>query len=274
MLDVTDKKHRYARFLSASSERFQILLHLHENPSSPRDITETFPISRSCVQDTLRKLIEKDWAEKRGGKYHLTTNGKIITDWHERYVDTLAHIAACEPFIHNIPDHEYMPELRWLHDANVIIADSNRPYAPMTQFVQSLRERSIQQVRGIMPVLSQPFINTQKELLERGIETELILGADTVAVIRSTNPETAKAALDPDLFTLYEYEGGVEFGLTLVDERILMGAYNRNGQLRALVDSANPEFFEWAEELYASHQEEAQSIEPDGLYAADGSAVK
>ncbi|MFC6962683.1 helix-turn-helix transcriptional regulator [Halocatena marina] len=241
--------HDDIQFLSASPHRIQILQQLRDDPCPPCDITEVLELSRRGVQRNLSSLVDRGWIEKIDGRYHLTTNGEFIALQYADFLSALETIETCKPFFANLPTSEHAPNPKWLADAEIIVADSSQPHAPLRQYTNTLREDSIETLRGLVPILSQLHTEIYAELLGRGTAMDLVL-PQTAA----EPPDPSHAAEFEDLFAaacnLYVYEGTIGVGLTLTDQRGIVGSYDEQGHLSACVSSTNPALLGWAERLY------------------------
>ncbi|WP_433623466.1 helix-turn-helix transcriptional regulator [Halomicrococcus sp. NG-SE-24] len=246
-----------ARFLAGSPDRYRLLAHLRERPGSPRDVADALDASRRSVQRNLAELVDRGWAEKRDGDYRLTTSGAFVARAHADYLDALSAVEAAAPVLERLPV-ERAPDPTWLADADVVAADAERPQAPVSHYVRRLRERETTRVRMLAPVLSRIFHEAHAELVLSGVDTEVVLPADSVETARSMNPlefEVVVRAID-----LYRHDGPVELGLTLGDDWVLAGAYDDDGQLRAVAESDDPRFVEWAQDAYEEYRSRAERV--------------
>lgn len=81
--------HDVAQFLAGSPDRLHLLAHLRDQPGSPGELADALSISHRSVQRNLARFVDRGWAEKRDGAYHLTTLGALVTEEHAAYMDTL-----------------------------------------------------------------------------------------------------------------------------------------------------------------------------------------
>ncbi|WP_327052765.1 helix-turn-helix transcriptional regulator [Halomicrococcus gelatinilyticus] len=246
-----------ARFLAGSPDRRRLLAHLREQPGSPRDVADALDTSRRSVQRNLAELRDRGWAERRDGGYHLTTAGALVAQAHADYRDALAVIDEAAPFLREVAA-EHAPDPAWLGDAAVVTATAERPQAPVSHYVQRVRERETTTVRMLAPVLSRIFHEPHAELVLSGVDTELVLPADGVETARSMNPLEFRVVVRA--IDLYRHDGPVPVGLTLGDDWVLAGAYDDDGQLRAVVECDHPELFDWAESLYEDHRSKSEPV--------------
>ncbi|WP_423744938.1 ArsR family transcriptional regulator (plasmid) [Haladaptatus sp. SPP-AMP-3] len=245
-------------FLAGSPERLRLLIHLRESPGSPRDVADSLDVSHRSAQRNLSEFADRGWVRKRDGKYALTPSGELVTRTHANYVETLETIERFDAFFRHLPDATHLPDPAWLHDATLVVASADQPQAPVSHYVSRLRSRKTDSIRMLAPVLSRLYHDVHAELVFEGVETELVMPADTLETARSLNPlefRLVRRAID-----IYRHDGPVEFGVTLGDGWALAGAYDDDGQLRALVECTHPAFFEWAEELYRRYRKESQPV--------------
>ncbi|WP_227354293.1 helix-turn-helix transcriptional regulator [Haladaptatus salinisoli] len=245
-------------FLAGSSERLRLLVHLREHPGSPRDVADALDASHRSVQRNLSEFADRGWVRKRNGKYALTTSGDLVARTHGEYVETMATLAEYDPFFRHLPDPAHAPDPEWLRGATLVAASPEQPQAPVSRYVRRLRERRTRSVRMLAPVLSRLYHDAHAELVLSGVETELVMPAERIEIARSRNPlefRTVKQAID-----IRRYDGAVGLGLTLGDDWALAGAYDDDGQLRALVECDDRDFLDWAETLYRRYRDDARPI--------------
>ncbi|WP_101296428.1 helix-turn-helix transcriptional regulator [Halegenticoccus soli] len=250
------------RFLADSPDRFRLLARLRERPGSPRDLAEDLSVSRRTVQRNLSELGERGWAERGDGGYSLTTTGRLVAEEHASYVEALDLLAEFDPLYRHLPDRDHAPDPQWLRDATLVVAEPDNPQAPVHHYVTALRSFETRTIRMISPVLSRLFHDAHADLALRGVHTELVMSATTIERARSLNPAEFDAVVSAGVLDLYRYPDGVDFGLTLGDRRALVGAYDRDGQLRACLDATADEVLSWAETLFERYRSGAARVDP------------
>lgn len=245
-------------FLAGSPERLRLLSLLRESPGSPRDIADSLDVSHRSAQRNLSEFADRGWVRKRDGNYTLTPSGELVTRTHANYVETLETIERFDAFLRHLPDAPRLPDPTWLHDATLVVASADQPQAPVSEYVNRLRSRETDTIRMLAPVLSRLYHDVHAELVFDGVETELVMPADTLETARSLNP--LEFGLVTRTIDIYRYDGSARIGVTLGDDWALAGAYDEDGQLRALVDCDRPAFVEWAEEIYHRYREAARPV--------------
>lgn len=267
MSNDTANPHESAQFLSASPARLHLLESLDEAPRCPSELTTRLSLSRRGVQRTLSSLADRGWVVKTDGKYRLTTKGTLVALQYADFLDVLETIRTYETFFTHLPDCEHTPNPRWLSDDEIVVAESTQPYTPMVEYMDGLRACSTTTLRGLTPVLSPFHVDVHAELLEHGVETELVLSKAMAETARQKCPQTFEAALHRRGLELSVYEGTIGLSLTLTDRRILVGAHDEQGRFRACVNSTNSALLDWAERLFERYRERSKPISADDAAA-------
>lgn len=247
-----------AAFLAGSPERLRLLGNLREQSGSPRDVADATDVSRRSVQRNLSEFADRGWVEKRDGVYELTTTGELVARIHEEYVETLGAVSEYDSFYRHLPDANHAPNPLWVTDATLVTASPDQPQAPVSHYVKRLRARETTTIRMLAPVLSRLYHDAHAELVLSGVETELVMPPERIETARSSNP--LEFRLVSRTIDIYEHDGPVEFGLTLGDDWAFAGAYDDDGQLRALLECDDCDFFEWAETVYRRYRNRSSPI--------------
>jgi predicted transcriptional regulator len=251
-----------AHLLASSSDRQRLLAHLVDHPGSPADLAETLSLSRRSVQRHLRQFADRGWAEKADGAYRLTVPGELVAAEHATYVDALDTVERFSPLFAHLPDREHAPDPRLLDDATLVAADAASPQAPVRHYLESVRTFETDRIRMVSAVLSRLFHEVHADLALDGVHTELVMAADTIDRARELNPAEFEIVVSVDVLDLYRHPDEIPVGLTLGDDRVLIGAYDDDGNLRACVDSANPDLVAWGERLFERYRAQSKRIEP------------
>ena len=251
-----------AEFLSGTPDRRRLMTALTEDPASPAELAESLDLPRRSVQRHLRDLVDRAWADKANGRYELTVTGTLIIERHAAYLDELDHIESFGSFFQHLPDRTHAPEPRWLTDATHTTASVENPQAPVEFYIDRVREFDTNRIQMISPVLSRLFHKAHAKLAMDGLHTDLILSATTIERARELNPTEFKVVASVDVLDLYEYPEDITFGLTVGDDRLLMSAYDRDGQMKACVESLDPDFIDWASQLFYQYEDGSSKIVP------------
>lgn len=251
-----------AKFLADSPDRQRLLGYLIDSPGTPAEVAEKLSLSRRSVQRHFRQFVDRDWVRKTDGQYELTVNGELVIEEHQRYLDTIDRIGDLPQFFSHLPDREHSPEPRWLDTASVATATPENPQAPVQLYLEEVRRFDTDHIRMISPVLSRLFQKPHTELALRGVHTDLVMDTQTVDRAKELNPLEFDITSSVDVLDLYRYPDDVTFGLTIGDARVLMGAYDDDGQLRACIGSTESQYIEWSRQLFDRYCDRSELVEP------------
>lgn len=129
---------------------------------------------------------------------------------------------------------------------------------PLRRQYPRLRDRSH---TDDFTVLSRLFHDVHAELALGGTHTDLVLSTTTIERARDLNPAEFEIVVSVDVLDLYRYPGNLSFGLTLGERCTLLGAYDPDGRLHACVESTEPAFYRWGEQLFEQYREQSERIE-------------
>lgn len=250
-----------AAFLANSDDRVTILTYLTDQAAAPAAIADDLSIARRSVQRHLAKFVDRGWATKEEGRYSLTTIGKLIAEEHTSYLETLAHLAEFDGFYRHLPDRAHAPEPRLLQDAEVVVATDANPQAPVHHYLTTVQTLEGNRIQMLSPVLSRLFHDAHADLALEGIHTDLIMTDELIDRARELNPVEFNVVVSVGVLDLYRYPEPIEMGMTLGENRVLLGAYD-DGQLQACVDATNPELLRWANTLFNQYLDRADRIDP------------
>ncbi|MGM0590802.1 MAG: helix-turn-helix transcriptional regulator [Halobacteriota archaeon] len=258
-----------AQFLADSPDRVRLLGYLDETPDSPGNVADALSIPRRSVQRNLAEFVDRGWAEKRRGDYHLTTTGALVTDQHTAYLDRLDVVETFGTFFRHLPDRAHAPSPEWMADAELTVATTDDPQAPVHQYVTRLRTFESDRIRMLSPVLSRLFHDAHADLALRGVHTELVMSDAMIERARERNPAEFAVVVSVGVLDLYRHPSAIDVGLTIGDERLLMGAYDDDGHLQACVESTDIDFLAWAGELFERYRARSERVEPNFSFPFD-----
>lgn len=248
------------RFLADSPDRLALLASLAEGSASPSELRSEHSISRRSVQRNLAEFVDRGWADSNGGTYRLTATGALVAEEHAEYVDAVERIEEFAPFFRHLPDRDHAPDPAWLADAAMTVSTADDPQAPVHRYVTSVERFETDRIRMLSPVLSRLFHDAHASLAVRGVRTELVMPTATVDRARERNPIEFRAVVALDVLALYRFPEPFGIGLTLGDDRLLMAAYDDAKQLRAVVESRDPQFLAWASDLFERYRGRSEPV--------------
>lgn len=257
--------YEWGTHLFASSHRLALLRELRSSPADTKTLTDALSISRVTVQRHLNHCSDHGWVRKVDGRYELTPVGDRVCAATTTYLDRLTVLEENSDVIDSLAaiDGSFDPLL--LSDATVSVAKPTDPHEPIYHYRNAIADTTTETVRGILPIFSELLIEVHRDLLDAGVETELVaprpvLEAAPLPVSELPSPK----------FAVYMLEETLEFGVTLTDERTFVGTYD-NGAFVACIESTEPAFREWACEIYERYHQQATRVRPATAGDSDGS---
>lgn len=252
-----------ARFLADSPDRLALLERLREGAAGPATLASDLDVARRSVQRNLAAFADRGWVDRGDGGYRLTTVGDLVARTHADYLAHLGRLEAFAPLLRHL-DGADAPDPTLLESADLVVATPENPQAPVHAYVDHLKGFEGDRVRMCSPVLSRIFHEAHVSLAIRGVHTELVLSTATADRARELNPLEFEAVLRVGVLDLYAHPGPVPFGLTVGEDRLLLGAYDDDGHLEACLSSDDPDLVAWGGDRFEAYRERSEQVEPTG----------
>lgn len=256
-------------FLADSPVRSRVLGALQSiGMARPSDLRDELEVSRATVHRNLAALGDRGWVRQDDDGYHATTAGLLV---HERFEEFRADIGTVDRFerlLEEIP-RAGVPPLELLETADLVTAAADKPHAPVMRYVEELTAADTDFVHGLSPVRSEMFDFGHEQLLEAGVDTDLLLPAHVLEAEREDAGDAFEETLALEGFALYALEDDPGFGLTVTADRAFVGGYGPDNQLVALAYSIDDAFVRWASDAFESLRSNASRVPRDRADADD-----
>ncbi|MFC7044870.1 helix-turn-helix transcriptional regulator [Halobacteriaceae archaeon GCM10025711] len=190
--------------------------------------------------------------------------GDLVGEEVADVLETLDGVTDLAPFLERVPATHFDLDPRALADATVTHARPESPFAPVDRVV-SLRRNS-ESIRELSSIVA---LDSAEQMEEQAMESgpdatnEVVLQADVIEAILD-NPDyrdqferTASAGT----VDFYRYDDRVPFLLGLLDDVVVLGATDDDGNPNVLVESDAPAVREWAERVYREYKAAATRYE-------------
>lgn len=254
-------------FLAASENRVDVLVTLRNSgPVDQRTVAEGVDASRRTVKRTLDALEERGWVVETtvNGEYRISALGELVLDAYLDVVDRLSVADRLGPFLERIPADALDIDPLAFADAEVVVREEGKPYAPMDRVLEIRRDAS--HIREVADIVQADSAQQLRERVESGeLEAEVVLEAGVLDAVADHDGYAAEfeAALASDGATFYVFEGEVPFVFGLMDETVLLGVTDDMGVPGATVVSDRPEIRAWAVDRFESYRDRATELTPD-----------
>lgn len=249
-------------FLASSPVRPRLIDALRsDGPARPSELTEALDVSRATIHRNLSALTDRGWVRQEPDGYVATTAGELVYERFDDFRTGVETVGRFERLLEIIPASG-VPPLSVLATADLVTAQPEKPHAPVMRYVEELTASETTTVRGVSPVRSEMFDYGHEQLLEAGVETELVMPTDVIEREREEASEELAGALEIDGFDVYAIDAELAFGLSVTDDRAFLGGYSTDNQLQALAVSTDESFVLWATETFESIRARAQAVSP------------
>ncbi len=250
------------RFLASSPNRVALLAALAEEPDSPAALADRCSIARSSLHRNLSALRERGWARKSDGRYCSTAAGEIVLDAYRDLEETVSQAAAAAPFLDALDAGGFSFTPDELATVTITRATEGDPYAPVHRYPERVWALEPTEFRGFTPVVNPVFNEVHAALLDDGVESELILGADALSASRTAYADRFAEAMTTDVLSVRVLEESPPIGLSVFNDYAFVGAYD-DDRLLACLDGDSSRFVERAATLYEEYRERAHRVDPD-----------
>ena len=250
-------------FLTRSQNRARILELLDDRECCRRrDCEEHLGISRTTVQRNLDALVEQGWVRENNDGYELNASGQRLYETFSEFADSVETIERLQPFLRWLPPDEFDLDISHLADAEMTVASSNNPYAPVNRHVDALQ--SADEFRICTSVIGRDAMEQSwRRVVDDGGEGEVVVTASALSSIQqdSTYSELFENIRGASALSVSVYDGEIPFYLGLIDDIVQIGVENAEQIPRALVESESQSVREWAERQYSQFRQQAESLE-------------
>lgn len=231
-----------------SSRRIEILKTLISTPLDKRTIAERLDIPRATVRDNVNKLIEAGLVEELPDRrYRTTTRGQVVFEAYEEYLNTLEITSRLSPFLEHIDFTSLDLDIAALADAEVQGPERMNPQAATQQLVSLIDTTT--RVAGWFPRLTPMALRALTTGLEhRDLDVTFVCPHAVWKMLQDEYESTAENLSELDTATVVTLASCPDdFGVVLLDDRIVIQTFDSHGKSHAIVVSQNPDCIQWGE---------------------------
>lgn len=256
----------HVAFLAGSANRVRILETLREHPCRQCELVRECGLSRSTVHRTLDGLAAREWIRNESSEYRLTAGGQFVLERYEALETAIERVDEWGPFLNHLGDVAATLPLAALDGATMMTATPENPHVAISHLADVFASSRAETFYGISPIVSPVLNEAARELAESGADMELLIDDSVFEVSRTDYPNALEDAYTLSDFALYLYPDDLTFGLTILDGRVLVGAYDEQGVMRECLDGTNEALSAWATDVYEEHRavaHRADTVRPE-----------
>ena len=253
-------------FPARSPTRVRILDELNDEHSlTRRELRDRLDGTRTTVGRNLDGLCEREWIETGNrdgnGEYAITPGGETIAEKFDDLAETIRAERRLRPFLRWVDRSAFDLDPRSLADAVVTVSDPDDPDAVMVEHLTALR--SAAEVKALINTAGRASMETAQRRLSAGNASyEVVIEEATVETIRSTTHRSRQfdELVSSEAFDAYVYAGEIPYFVGLLDEVVQVGAYDEEGQRRALLEGDSEGISEWTEDTYSTYKRQSREL--------------
>lgn len=248
----------HIEFLARSASRPALLRALRDGPSGRAELARRCGVSRSTAHRAIEAFEDYGWVEIENGVCRLTAGGKCVLAGYESLIETVGHVGEYGSFFRRL-DGEIPAEA--VADATVVASTPKNPHRALGQFGEAVSAAEFERFQGIAPITSPLFDSLRESLLDAGVVIEVVIDRSVHEALRAADAAVLREARSTPAVSLSVHPEPISFGLALLDDRVLIGAYDDRGNLCECLDGRNRRLRRWAGETYRSHRERARPLD-------------
>lgn len=245
-------------FLAGSENRVRVLEALRERPYRQSELTERCGVSRSTAHRILGGLSERDWVRKDDGQYRTTAGGEFVLDRYETLEAAIERVEERGSFLNRLGGLATTLPPAALGEATVVSTTPEDPQAAIGYLAETIATATAETFYAISPIVSPMLNEAAWGLIEAGAHMELLIDTSVLDASRVAYPAALEDAYRIENFELYVHPGDLDFSLTILDGRVLVGAFDERGILRECLDGTDEALVEWATTVYEDHRAAAE----------------
>lgn len=253
---MTPREH--LAFLTGSEHRVRLLRAL-ETPRRPCELDDEQPASRATIQRTLGGFEDRGWVVKDGRTYRLTAAGDIVRQAYGEMATLVEAVDETDGTLSLLSDVGLPPAA--IADATVTTASPTTPHAPIERYLGVVRDANPDRFRGICPVLSVMLNEAHASVVEGGTRTDLVIDEATFEAAREHDVGSLDRAERTQTFSLHVHTDPIEYGLSIVDDHVFVGAHDERGRCCATFDGTSRHLYEWAVATFDECVANARTVE-------------
>ena len=237
-------------FLTASPNRYRLLRSLSESAASPDALGEELDLPRSTLRRNLTALEEQGYVSHAvtENRYEISVAGELACEAVGDALSAVELAASLGPFFERFPA-ELPVDTDALTSCDMTVSTTDTPFEPLYHVRRSVMNAT--RVRGFVPTINPLYLDTLRECITEDLTLDVVAPP---AGYESASPDYDEtlAALDAsDNITLYESSAVPEYALGIVDETVLLGAFDERMRTHSVLAApSQSELLRWAAETY------------------------
>lgn len=252
--------HERVAYLFGSANRPALLRALRERSRGPSALADDCGVSRATVHRSLAGFRERDWVRRDGHTYETTLAGDLVLERYESLLETARLIDGASELLRTLDERASGLTAEMLDDATVVTTEPDRPHAPLEFYRDHLDAAEFDRCRSVVPSANSFYADVHESLVDREVETSVVVGRSTLEVAGRDHPTVAPAD-ESERFDVVALDERPPFGLTIAGDHVLLGALDEDGHARAYLAAEDEPLREWGERKYTELAARAEPLQ-------------
>jgi predicted transcriptional regulator len=232
LCDKYDLAEEQLKSFTRSRVRTKILLSLLSGEMTANDLESKLGTRVTTILHSLKDMVSSNIIEKTAhSRYRLTNLGRMQAYRVEHAINFALVLENHEEFwlnhdISGIPP-SLMENIGMLAQSEIISSNSTNILKTVDLFLKELKEAK--EIHGVSPIFVPGFAETMTEVVQKGIEVELILTEALLDIVLKQHARAINELLTCDNFSVYVIKSNITIAFTVTDSFISLGLFRLDG---------------------------------------------
>ena len=251
-------------WIADSRDRLHLLETLRDGPVDLVTVAAEQESSPVTLQRDITSMMLRGWVTEESSGYRTTASGRLLTDAVTALLERIGQLTELTPFLTHLDEIDGL-EISKIADCTVTTARPARPYRAENRLFE--RFANTTDVRGLFPlfpaILDREGLNIDSDTT---MDAEVILPEQTIVRADDRNRiDRIETELDRSAVDLFVCNEPPPYAVVVVDDGVVLVAYNDVGRVQAIVESSAAQTIEWATAIYDEYRRCARRVRPDTL---------
>lgn len=253
------------RYLADSEHRAVALRALLNAPQTQANLRAETGASTSTVSRLLCSFEERNWIERRGQQYVLTSLGKIVATEFLQLYERLQATERIERLVEFLPPAIITVGLEHLADARVTVPSRVEPFAPFER--ASTLQREATSARELSTIGPQGCLDAHREAVTAGRQTLNVVFTRPVIETAANTDDVGslRTLVDADRASVAVSDSELPALLGLYDTTVCLVVTSDEGVPLALIETDDEAVFDWAETLFDTVQSDGTPLTRESI---------
>lgn len=240
-------------------DRYTILRTLSDGPRTKRELLPAIEISRSTLDDVMRRLDNAGLVTYTDGEWHLTVYGHCAFEVHQRYREQLSNLQEVASLV-DMPSEEILFDSSLLMDADVHSSDGVIQGDVMQVLLDAIADAT--RFRIFTPRVLAAYVEPFYENALDGDDprVEIIVPPTLFDELRATFPDLIRETVTDSPISFFTADVPDTFGLWIADhDHVGVLVFGESG-VRGIIVNDTDVSLRWAENQYEQVRQSADPV--------------